>query len=77
LGTPQIIANNLALCVMLEDEHIQAMIALASKHHSPEIMRLLYHVVKVPRDNLPIKHNQHLVIKFLMQKRNEVSIDPP
>jgi hypothetical protein len=68
----QIIADNLALCVMLEDEHIQSMLSLAAKHHNPEIMRLLYHAVKVPKDNLPIKHNQHLVIKFLMQRRNEV-----
>ena len=61
---------------MIEEEHVEAMIHLASKHHTSELMRLLYHTVKVPKDNLPVKHNQHLVIKYLMQERNDVRRTP-
>ena len=68
----QVFKNNLALCVKLEDAEIKAMVDLAARSHCEELMDLLYHIVKIPKDDMPVKHNQHLVIKYVMQQRNEI-----
>jgi len=72
LGHMQVFKNNLALCVKLEDAEIKAMVGLAAQNHFEELMDLLYHIVKIPKDDMPVKHNQHLVIKYIMQQRNEI-----
>jgi len=64
--------NNLSLCVKLEDTEIKSMVDLAAQHHCEELMDLLYHVVKIPKDDMPVKHNQQLVIKYIMQQRNDI-----
>ena len=74
---PQIFSGNAELCLKLKEEDIARMVTLLAEYHRYEVLQLLVIVVRIDHLLLPVRRNQTLVIKYLMQNRDKARVMTP
>jgi len=67
----QIFKDNQVLSIKVKASHVNKIVNLVAEWHRWEFLQLLNTLAKIDLLDLPIRRNQNLVIKYMMQQRNE------
>ena len=59
------------LSIKVKASHVNKIVNLVAEWHRWEFLQLLNTLAKIDLLDLPIRRNQNLVIKYMMQQRNE------
>lgn len=59
---------------MIDEEHIRDIVYLVADHqtNAPKLLELLMAIIKVEELDLALQRNQNFVVKYLVERRDEV-----